>query len=109
MFCVLILTAVVSSALFAVSTIVYINKVNKITIRIQKILSLIVFSLSISVLIISIIFTVQSSINIVDTETTTHTLSMQISTGIYLFLIFEISGLFSSNIANKIPEENKNE
>ena len=108
-FCVLIMAAIAASAILAISTIIHISKPRQITLRIQKILSLIILVLCIAVVIVSIIFTIKGSLNIVDSETTTHTWSMQMSTGIYLFLILEITGLFSSNIANSLPEEKEDE
>ena len=104
-FCVLILVTIALSACFAATTIFFIVKPNKITRRIQKIMSLVITTLCTSVLIIAIIFTDQSKVNFTDSSTTQHVYSLSITTGIYLFLTFEITGIFCSIIANKIPEQ----
>lgn len=59
-------------------------------------------------LIMSIIFTSQSTCTIISTGDLTYTLSFNITSGIYLFTIFEIAAGICGYIANNIKEDNIN-
>lgn len=74
--------------------------------RISKIISIITLILSITALTIALIFASHSKLVILDTASVSHTVSFNLSSGIYLFLIFNIASAACGIISPILKENN---
>ena len=73
--------------------------------KVAKIISTISLILTISALTIALIFSTNSKLVILDTETVNHTASFNLSAGIYLFVIFNIASAACGIISPEIKEQ----
>ena len=70
-----------------------------------KFISIITLILSLSALVIALIFADDSTIVILDTETINHTVSFNLSSGIYLFLIFNMASAACGMISPLLKDQ----
>jgi hypothetical protein len=107
-FLIFAIVTMISSLNFVILTILTLVKrlptYNKLP-RTCKVFSCINGCLALISLIIALIFSITSTSIIADTDEATYTLSINITTGIYLFIIFEIAGAISGYIGNDIKDD----